>query len=295
MKPNITFIVPAFNCEATVSECVESIIEGNLEEGDEIVVVDDGSDDATCSVVSELSQRYPVIRVIRHGRNKGGGASRNTAVENATSPIIFCLDSDNVLVPKSIERLKQYLVSSGADVACFQELHYFRGNKQDVTHKWAFREGLNTLADCLAGPVTPGASGNYMYTKESWAKAGGYPESSGAMDAWGFGFRQLATGSKMMVMPKSFYYHRFGHDSYWVRESRTRNVSVLALQIVIPYLDLIDGADGDYIRSEKGMYSWFDTLNERPIRLKSGQKGTTGTIHREPFPARMIRVLRRWR
>ncbi len=272
---NISFIMPAYNCEKTIQESVESIMEGNFIEGDELVIVNDCSTDSTEVILNNLKEKYPEINIFRHSRNKGGAAARNTAVENTRNKIIFCLDSDNVLVNGSIQKLKAFLEKSGSDVASFQELHYFQNNKNDITHKWIFKEGTTTLSDYLSGPVVPGASGNYMFTKESWIRAGGYPEFSGALDAWGFGFRQVATGSKMVVMPKSYYYHRHGHESYWVRESKKGKISLTAIQIVIPFLDLLTDEDVDYIMSRRARYSWFEALEKRPIQIKSGDFGSS--------------------
>ncbi|CAH2031076.1 glycosyltransferase family 2 protein [Trichlorobacter ammonificans] len=275
---NISYIIPAYNCAETIIESIDSIIDGNVSDGDEIVIVNDCSTDNTAETINELNLKYSYIKVLHHVRNKGGAAARNTAVENCTNDIVFCLDSDNILAPHSVKALREHLLLSGADIAAFEELHYFNTVKECVTHKWKFRNGLITLEDCLAGPITPGASGNYLYTKESWRKAGGYPEFAGALDAWGFGFRQLATGSRMTVMPESFYYHRYGHDSYWMRDARKGMMSLTALQILIPFIDLIDENDVDYIMSREGRYNWFSRMKERNIRLKSGAIGNVGTV-----------------
>jgi glycosyltransferase involved in cell wall biosynthesis len=291
MNTNISFIMPAYNCAATVEESVKSIMDGNFQDGDELVIVNDCSTDNTESVLNDLKAKYPEIKIIKHTRNKGGAATRNTAIKNTQNQILFCLDSDNVLVPGSIQKLKAFMQNSGADVASFQELHYFKDDKDNITHKWIFKQGLITLADCLAGPVTPGASGNCMFTKESWIRAGRYPEFAGALDAWGFGFRQLATGSKMIVMPQSFYHHRYGHESYWARESKNGQTSLTAIQIIIPFIDLINDKDVDYIMSRKGRDVWFTNLEKRPIRLKSGESGSTGfTTIKKPSKFQIMRA-----
>jgi len=216
---NVSFFIPAYNCATTIEESVDSIMDGNFREGDELIICNDGSTDNTVEVLEQLKQKYPVIQIVHHRRNKGGGAARNTAIEHTNNPLLFCLDSDNVLAPESVPRLKDFLVASGADAAAFQELHYFNRDINNISHKWKFKEGIITLADCLAGPVVPGASGNYMFIRDSWLQAKGYPEFT-FLDTWGFGFRQLATGAKMVVMPESFYFHRYGHYSYWVREAK---------------------------------------------------------------------------
>jgi glycosyltransferase involved in cell wall biosynthesis len=275
---NICFIVPAYNCENTIVETVESIFHNNFIDGDEIVIVNDCSTDLTSEILNMLKDKYNIIKIIEHTRNKGGAATRNTAVENAASNLIFCLDSDNILKPGSIQPLKELLLSEIADVASFGSLFYFMDDIRAVTHKWVYREGVITLEDSLAGFVFPGASGNYLYTKESWKKAGGYPEFAGALDTWGFGFRQLATGSKMIVLPDSFYYHRYGHESYWIRDSAQGKISTTAFQIILPFIDLINSEDIEYIMGVQGKLIWFDNMNVHPIKFKSGKIGKSGRV-----------------
>ena len=103
---NTSFIMPAYNCAKTVRQSVESILEGGLNDGDRLIIVDDGSTDETGRILDDLRRRYHVIEVVKHRENKGGGAARNTAVESTDSEILFCLDSDNILVPGSLQKLK---------------------------------------------------------------------------------------------------------------------------------------------------------------------------------------------
>jgi len=143
---------------------------------------------------------------------------------------------------------------------------YFQKDIRKVTKKWTFKTKEISLEYYLSGEENPGYSGNYIFTKESWLRAGGYPEGVW-LGSWGFGFRQLATGSKMMIMPNSYYYHRCGHESNWIRKYREGKTSLTALQVLIPFLGLINKEDLDYIMSPKGRYVWFSRLKEHPLRL----------------------------
>jgi glycosyltransferase involved in cell wall biosynthesis len=264
----VSFIIPAYNCASTIEESVNSIINGNLEARDEIVIVDDGSNHDTSTVLSQLESNSHAIRVITHEYNKGGYAARNTAVENARHDLIFCLDSDNILVPGSVSRWKAYLREAKLDVTGPQEVKFFRESIHKVTHSWVFREGLYTFADYLSMSRVPGASGNYLYTRASWLRAKGYPEVP-TLDAWGFGLRQVATGAKMAVAPDTHYFHRYGHESNWVRENRKGRTSLAALQVLIPFFPYIHEDDIDYMMSAPGRYWWFENLSTRPVRVLS--------------------------
>lgn len=266
MTPNVSFIMPAYNCVEFVEEAVISIQEGNFEKGDELVITDDGSIDATASVLGKLQAKYPSIRLLRHIENRGISAARNTAIAEAKNVLVFNLDADNVLVPGSISKLKAYLLDSDADAAAFGEIHFFKRTTSRVTHHWVYKAGVIDLADCLSGRRTPLSNANYMFTRESWVNAGGYPEFARNYEGVGFGFRQLAAGSRIMVMPKSFYFHRYGHASNWVREGGSRDASRLVLEMLRPFLDLLVPEDVEYIMHHKDR--WYADLRKRPIRVK---------------------------
>ena len=129
----------------------------------------------------------------------------------------------------------------------------------------------------MAGYKWPGPSGNYLFTKRSWLNAGRYNESiGGAYDSWAFGIKQLAMGSKMITMKNSFYYHRAGHESAFIRDKDKIKPSLIALSVLINFLDLIEEEDVDYIMSKEHRYSWFDNLEKRPISLKKSAVGIDG-------------------
>lgn len=274
-KNDISFIIPAYNCADTITESVESIFNNNFSTRDEVIIVDDASTDNTLKIIKGLQKKYTVIRIFRHHYNKGSAAAgRNTGIDNSKNDLIFCLDADNVLYPGSIPKLKQFFLSKNADVAAFGELHYFKDNIQNVTHKWIYKGKIMLYDGINNTTTTPCSSGNYLFTKTSWLKAGRYNESFAiiAYDSLAFGLCQLIAGSKMVTMPNSFYYHRYGYESTFVRESRKVNSSLTLLQIILPYINLFDERDIDYIMGKKGRYIWFNNLGKHPLRLNKKQK-----------------------
>lgn len=290
--------MPAYNSAATVAESVESIMNDNFEIGDEIIIIDDGSTDNTLSVLEKLKEKYHVIQIIIVKENKGCPAARNIAYVAAQNPIIFNLYADDVLVPGSVAKLKAYMIEKEADMAGFAEYHYFqksRRGKKEITHKWICQPGVLTLADFLTGDINPGPGGNYMFTKAIWQKVGGVSEfGKGLHEAWGFTLKCLAAGAKFVVLPKSFYYHRYGSNSLFMRESKKENeISLMATKMITPYLDLLDPRDAEYIKSEEGSKSWYNTENRVPIHLKNAPVGKTG-IMTIPFPEKIKRVFVRF-
>ena len=281
----VSFIVPTFNCQDYVSQAIDSIVASNLQMGDELIVVDDASTDGTLNTLGRLQRKYPVTRIVNHAINKGtAAAARNTGIEQASNPVLFCLDADNVLLPHSIHLLRDHLFASGADAAAFGEIHYFRENPKRVTHKWIHRERVS-LADALAGVIWPGPSGNYMFTRKSWLCAGRYHEPSlenRSLDSWTFGIRQLGTGSKLVCLPGTWYFHRYGHQSHYVQNQDRGSQSLAGLIGLIPLLELLEPDDIDYIFSREGRGDWFEALARHPLRVRGGAPGLDGRVEYLP-------------
>lgn len=275
MNQSISFIIPAYNCATTIAESVESIFNGNFENGDEVVICNDASTDDTVTVVKRLMKKYPEIKLVEHKFNKGGGAARNTVMENTSNELIFCLDSDNLLVEDSLAKLKKHMLQENADAASFGALKFFESNKNNVVNNWKFAKAYYAIADLLATHVHPGSSGNYLYTKQYWLKAGRYPEYVGSLDAWGFSIKAAFNAFSIAVLQDSHYFNRVGHQSYWMRDAKKLNASPTGLMVLIPYLDKLDPNDVEYLFSPFGRQYWHQNLEKRPIRLNQNQKINT--------------------
>lgn len=292
LKP-ISFVMPAYNCAETVREAVESIIEGNFEKGDELIVVNDGSTDNTPEALANLKRKYPFIQIIDNDHNRGCPATRNVGINAASRDLIFNLDSDDALVRGSRKKLQQYMSVEKADVAAFGESHFCKRALERVTHKWIYPPGVMSLADYLSGPIVPG--GNYIYTKESWRRVGGYWESgAGLHEFWYFSLKQIANGSKFVVIPKTYYLHRYAVDSLFARESvRRDDVSLMATTMLLHFADLIDEIDLDYIKANSTTWLEFDAFSKHPIRVKSGEIGRKGINVLVPPPTFAVRAVRK--
>jgi glycosyltransferase involved in cell wall biosynthesis len=266
-KPiHISFVIPAYNAALFIEEAVVSIYNGNFEKGDEVVIVDDASSDDTATRLKALSKKYEDMNIITHKQNKGGGAARNAVVKKAKNELIFCLDADNVLAPKSVLKLKKALLNSDVSNVSFSELRYFKKNVSVIDHVWLLDKPRYIFNDFLATYKVPGASGNYLYTKAAWEKVGGYPEDAGALDAWGFGLKLAAAGFTTQVVPNTYYHHRLHTNSYWVRESKNKNMSATAFELLKPYVHRFSFRDRIWIRLHQK--TWFDSIGKRSFTLQ---------------------------
>ena len=115
MEPLISVIVPVYNVEDYLDQCMESIV-GQTYPHLEILMVDDGSTDNSGALCDQWAERDQRIRVI-HQENGGLSAARNTALDAMSGELVIMVDSDDVLHPDAVSILLQAIQAHHADVA----------------------------------------------------------------------------------------------------------------------------------------------------------------------------------
>jgi len=122
-KPLVSIIIPAYNAEKFLEECLDSAINQtykNLEHL-EIIAVDSGSTDNTLNIMETYAQKDERIKIIHYFKN-GPGATRNVGIAKATGKYIMLLDSDDYfelsLVEKLLTEIKE-MENSECDVIIF--------------------------------------------------------------------------------------------------------------------------------------------------------------------------------
>lgn len=113
MSIAVSVIVPAYNAEKTVGKTLDSLLNQTLK-NIEILVVDDGSKDATRQVITEYTKKDSRIHLLPKDVNEGLSAARNTGAAHAQGAYIGFVDSDDWCEPDMFE--KMYGASEGADV-----------------------------------------------------------------------------------------------------------------------------------------------------------------------------------
>jgi len=164
---------------------------------------------------------YKEIKLFYHEKNKGGGATRNTAVANSQAEVIFCLDSDDLLPPDTLSKMLKFLHERKSDGVGFHKSIKFNSDNQNNVNY------IDT-SGYLDGKIPIGALTsidkfcpiyvNFMYTKEAFNKIGGYPTNHG-FDTQGFAWRFLCSGLIAYTCPDTKYLHRTNFkESYYLRE-----------------------------------------------------------------------------
>src|SRR4029450_3235843 len=107
-KPaGLSVFFPAYNDSGTIASMVIRAVQAaaELTPDYEVIVVNDGSADATPAILDELARTYPPVRVIHHAKNRGYGGALQTGFRSATKELIFYTDGDAQYDPAELSAL----------------------------------------------------------------------------------------------------------------------------------------------------------------------------------------------
>ena len=122
--PILSIIIPLYNCEKFIKQCLDTIFRQEMNESDfEVIVIDDGSKDSGYSLASEYAKRHQNVLVVKQ-ENQGVACARNNALEKATGDYITFVDADDMLVFGSLSTLIKIAVENKADIvkAAYKEV-----------------------------------------------------------------------------------------------------------------------------------------------------------------------------
>jgi len=207
-KPLISVIVPTYNHATFIERSVSSVLAQTFSDY-EIIIVDDGSQDDTPNLVSELWAAEDRVIYFRQ-ENKGLGATRNKGLSLARGEFVQFLDSDDSIASGKFEsQIRRFEEDKAADIV-YSDYANLGGDKDHVGE--------------VARPLVPGESPvsrlireNFMpvhsslIKREVFDKEGGFDESRVALEDWDVWLRLACRGYKFSYLPGVFaYYHHDG-------------------------------------------------------------------------------------
>jgi glycosyltransferase involved in cell wall biosynthesis len=195
---NVSVIIRTFNRAHSIPDAINSVLRQTYDNF-EIIVVDDGSTDATCAVVRSF--RDSRLRIVSHDSNRGVGAACNTGIAAATAELVAFLDSDDAWYPDKLERQVGFLRQYQETDAVFSDvcIHEHDNDVRSlIDHMKAFQKclqgkprGTGILISqremylCLLQevPIKPTA---LMVRRNVFQKAGPFDETARSGEDWEF-------------------------------------------------------------------------------------------------------------
>lgn len=211
-KEKISLIIPMYNVEKYIEECLDSIISQDYGiQNIEVILIDDCSSDKTIEIVKKYIKKYNFI-LIKNEVNSGQAISRNKGIAKATGKYIAFLDSDDVLYNNNLSDLYQEITKNEADLV-MARLNSFNSkgkygyysdkyiNEYKITNIYEMPSLLNCISIC-----------SKLY-KTSLIKNIKFLEHTFHEDN-SFTLETLFNAKKIVLYPKYLYYRRIREDEH---------------------------------------------------------------------------------
>lgn len=212
--PKVSIVVPVYNVEKFLEQCIDSAIHQTLKDI-EIICVDDGSPDGCGEILDRYAEMDPRVKVI-HKENEGYGVAMNTGLAQATGEYFSVLESDDFFLPDTCETLYKTAKYFDADIVRSDYFDYrTKYGKIDLTVKQMSKD-----FSYYYRPICPREEKEvFTFVMHNWTgiykmsflkeKNIWYNETPGASyQDNGFFFQVFSQADRLVYVPRPFYCYR---------------------------------------------------------------------------------------
>lgn len=207
----ISAIIPTYNRRESVTRAIDSVL-AQKRAADEVIVVDDGSNDGTCE---ELTARY-ANKIVLHKltENRGVSAARNHAIKHSTGNWIALLDSDDEWLPGKLEQ-QESLLNQHPHVICHSDEIWIRNGVRVNQMKKHKKHGGDIYKQCLAMCAMSPSSA--LIEKNILLEAGGFDETLPACEDYDL-WLKICARFPVLYIDKPLIRKYGGHDDQLSRQ-----------------------------------------------------------------------------
>lgn len=166
---NLQIIIPCYNVERYISDCINSILNNKTTYKYLIVAINDGSTDGTLEILNKY-RNHPNVIIIDQA-NKGFSGARNSGLENIFSDYIMFVDSDDTIEPISIQALLDEAYKNDADIVEGGANSLVKG-KKEIFFSWKENKQLESSSQLNGVPwgkiYKSTLWGNYIFPEGYW-------------------------------------------------------------------------------------------------------------------------------
>jgi len=202
--PSITMavVVTAYNKGAYIGAALASLA-AQTRRPDAVVVVDDGSTDASAEVAEQFAASHPelAVRVIRQPNSGQPAHARNAGIPHTAADVIICLDADDLLSPLYLQAVEQAFFDDPGLGLVYPDILGFTESGQMrmwSSHDWVPHElAQQNLCPCVTA-----------FRREIWERTGGYRTNVRGYEDWDFWLAAASLGYRGRRLPYPFFNYR---------------------------------------------------------------------------------------
>lgn len=216
----VSVVVPVYNVENYLKQCLDSLVNQTLEDI-EIICVNDGSTDNSLAILEEYSKKDKRIKIINQ-ENKGLSGARNTGMRNVNGKYTFFLDSDDWIETNALEELYNFSEDRNLEITFYQTVDYIQETGQCSLEQFG---GLTVVGHEFDGKIfnyedianilfkMPHSAFNKLYLTS-------FLENNNAQFPEGFNYEDVAffyeifpKARRASILRKPLLYYRIREDS----------------------------------------------------------------------------------
>ena len=213
--PKISIVIPVYNVEKYLRQCLESVINQTLQDI-EIICVDDGSTDNSLKILRDYASKDRRIKILTQ-RNKYAGIARNKGLRVAKGEYVHFLDSDDWIEKDTYEKAYKLLIESGADLIKFKAYSYNNetgeiGGRPYLDIRWVDEKCFGTCINILDNPEDtlklPDSPWSGIYSVKFLKKHKIHFDNFICANDVGFFYRCAVNAKKIYLSSEKFVYYR---------------------------------------------------------------------------------------
>lgn len=230
MNPKVSVIMGIYNCEATLSEAIESILAQTFKSW-ELIMCDDGSTDSTFEVASKYAKEYANIKIYKNSKNMGLNYTLNCCLRHTHGLYIARMDGDDISHPDRLKKEVEFLENHPTYAIVSTQMIYFDDKGIFGIGKQSGEPSINIFSI-----RTPFAHATAMVRREAYEAVNGYTVAPKYLrvEDWHLWIKMYLKGYKGYNLPEPLYRMRDDRNAINRRKFKYRlnemRVSIFATQ-----------------------------------------------------------------
>lgn len=221
----LTIVIPVYNVEKYLKRCIDSVISQEWDKY-EVILVNDGSTDASPNICEEYAQKYHFISVI-HKENGGLSETRNTGLSHANGKYVFFLDSDDWITKDMFRNLSKMIMEQNYDILQFgmQMFHSEREELKNVQCKEKNFNSSDAFKNMLSVEGITSFATDKIYKRELFEKNGIEFPIGYFYEDLGTVYKLILSAKKIYLTTQVYYCYFIGNDAAITKQWSEKKIS----------------------------------------------------------------------